>query len=191
MSLARPLLLTLMGLALLVGCPSTGPSASDDDDFATADDDDATAADDDDTAPDDDDTAPDDDDSGAPDPNCPVTISGTIDADGPANLTTMWLAAFRPEEVDKTGFPQGGSGVENFVIDDVTLPYDYQLCGAPEGTVVLAFLFDPAEDMCVPGTLFGARVVDAGLDPAEGQDLTLDRVLTEEDCKRNGDPPPE
>ena len=179
---------SLLALLLLAGC---GP---DRDAFARGDDD--SSADDDDAGPDDDDAGPDDDDAGDDDdsgpPICTVTIEGMVAADPAGALTTLALFSYPERDVNEFGYPTSGSGIEALEVDDATFPFEYRLCGVDDGTVIIGFLFDPTTDMCMPGGRHGALFIDPTTETElVGQDFTLSDVVGEDDCPRDGEPPPE
>ncbi len=181
----RSLSLLLLALLLLPACGSERSGFADN--VSTGDDDDDAVRDDDDTGPSDD-----DDDSVIGDPNCQLTVNGTVSGATDGGLTSLWLAVFREDEVNEDGFPLGGTGIEQLQVPGVQLPLDFTLCGAQDASVVLAFLHPPDEDLCLPGNLFASRFVGTTTETVvDDQDLTLDRTLTEEDCVRDDDPPPE
>ena len=179
----RTLALALLGLLVLGGC------SPDRNTFAQSDDDDA--ANDDDAGPDDDDAGPDDDDSVDFDPNCEVTVDGLVSASPPDGLTSLMLFSHPERDTNEDGFALSGDSIEVLEVPNVTLPFQYRVCGVEDGTVIIGFLFDPNTDMCEPGNMHGALFIDPTTEPGLlGQDLMIEDVLAEDDCPRDGEPPP-
>ncbi len=180
---------SLLLLLLLAAC---APPAADDP-FNRGSDDDDAVGDDDDAVGDDDDAAADDDDGTQDlDPNCDLTVDGQLLSENPDGLNGLFFGAYRPDEVNDLGIPQTKGSIEVQEIEDPEFPLQYRICGVQAGTALVAFLYTLDEEVCTPGNLFGSLLIEETT--AQGlldQDLPIDHVLSEEDCEREGEPPPE